>query len=196
MSTTRTDGGDERVPETRQDQVPVVGIGASAGGLGAFETMVPAIRPNSGLAFVIVQHLDPDHESQLAALLQRLSPIPVTPIEDNAAIEPDHLYVMPPNTSLTIADGHLHLARPVEQHGFRTPIDVFFLSLAEARGERAAGVILSGSGSDGTLGLRAIKEHGGLTIAQEGAEYDGMMRSAVRGGMVDFVLQLDQIPPK
>ena len=176
--------------------IPVVGIGASAGGLNALEALLPAIRTDSGLAFVVVQHLDPDHESVLATLLQRLSPIPVAMIKDETPVEANQLYVIPPNTSLTIVDDRLHLAPPREHRGLRTPIDGFFLSLAEARGEKAAGVILSGSGSDGTLGLRAIKEHGGLTIAQDGAEYDGMMRSAVRSGMVDFVLPLDQIPAK
>ena len=176
--------------------VPVVGIGASAGGIHAFEALVPAIRKDSGLAFVIVQHLDPDHESMLASLLRRLSAIPVTLIRNQTPIEADNLYVIPPNTALTIAADRLYLSPPTEGRGQRMPIDGFFLSLAEARDERAAGIILSGTGSDGTLGLRAIKEHGGLTIAQAGAEYDGMMRSAVRSGMVDFVLPLEQIPGK
>jgi two-component system CheB/CheR fusion protein len=181
---------------TNPPVTPVVGIGASAGGLNALEALLPAIRNDGGLAYVVVQHLDPDHESALASLLGRLSPIPVSLIKNKTPIEPNQLYVIPPNTSLTIIDDRLHLAPPQEHRGQRTPIDGFFLSLAEARGETAAGVILSGSGSDGTLGLRAIKEHGGLTIAQDGAEYDGMMRSAVRSGMVDFVLPLDQIPGK
>src|SRR5262249_54972046 len=111
-------------------------------------------------------------------------------------IEANHVYVIPPNASLTIAGDRLHLAPPVEQRGQRTPIDGFFLSLAEARGEKTAGIILSGSGSDRTLGLPASKEHVGLTIAQDSAQYDGMMRSAVRSGMVDFVLPLDEIPRK
>jgi two-component system CheB/CheR fusion protein len=175
---------------------PVVGVGASAGGLNAMESLLPAIATDSGLAFVVVQHLDPDHESSLTELLRRLSPIPVSRIENETAVERNHIYVIPPNASLTIVDDHLHLAPPIQHRGLRTPIDGFFLSLAEARGEKAAGIILSGSGSDGTLGLRGIKEHGGLTIAQEGAEYDGMMLSAVRSGMVDFVLPLDQIPAK
>src|SRR5262249_19671658 len=149
---------------------------------------LPAIRPGSGLAYVIVQHLDPDHESVMASLLERLATVPVTVIANQTAVGADHIYVIPPNASLTIVDNRLLLAPPVEQRGLRTPIDGFLISLAEARGEKSAGIILSGSGSDGTLGLRAIKEHGGLTIAQEGAEYDGMMRSAVRTGMVDFVL--------
>jgi len=189
----------DRTPQAEgpsQRAVPVVGIGASAGGLGALEKMLPAIQSDSGLAFVVVQHLNPDFESALPALLGRLAPIPVALIKDEAVVEANRIYVIPPNASLTLVDGHLRLSVPTEQRGLRTPIDGFFLSLAEVRGERGAGVVLSGAGSDGTLGLRAIKEHGGLTIAQEGAEYDGMMRSAVRSGMVDFVLPLEQIPAK
>src|SRR3954468_10894212 len=194
----RSKGNGESRPEETPGPhiVPVVGIGASAGGLSALESLLPAIKPGIGLAFVIVQHLDPDHESALTMLLERLATIPVTLISDATRVEADHIYVIPPNASLTITDDRLHIAPPVDQRGLRTPIDGFFLSLADARGENAAGVILSGSGSDGTLGLRAIKEHGGLTIAQDGAEYDGMMRSAVRSGMVDFVLPVAEIPGK
>ena len=198
MARAKGNGSTSPEPEEEKDPpvVPVVGMGASAGGLNALEGLLPAIPVDSGLAFVVVQHLDPDHESSLAALLRRLAPIPVSLIHNETAVEPNTLYVIPPNASLTLVDDRLYVAPPVEQRGQRTPIDGFFISLAEARGEKAAGVILSGSGSDGTLGLRAIKEQGGLTIAQEGAEYDGMMRSAVRSGMVDFVLPLDQIPAK
>jgi two-component system CheB/CheR fusion protein len=176
--------------------VPVVGIGASAGGLSALETLLPAIAPDSGLAYVIVQHLDPDHESVLASLLERLATVPVTVITHQVAAEANRIYVIPPNASLTLVGDKLLLSPPVEHRGLRTPIDGFFMSLAEARGDKGAGVILSGSGSDGTLGLRAIKERGGLTLAQEGAEYDGMMRSAVRTGAVDFVLPLTDIPSR
>lgn len=188
----------DAVPDQNADKrtVPVIGIGASAGGLGALEALLPAIKAGSGLAYVIVQHLSPDYESVLPALLERNSPLPVAAAKEGAVIEADHIYVIPPNTSLTLVDDRLHLAPPTEQRAQRTPIDGFFLSLAAARGESAAGVILSGTGSDGTLGLRAIKENGGLTLAQEGAEYDGMMRSAVRSGAVDFVLPLDRIPVK
>ncbi|MFI5029735.1 MAG: CheR family methyltransferase [Reyranellales bacterium] len=199
MARTRRNGSTPPEPEEEKSAppvLPVVGVGASAGGLTALESLLPAIPTDSGLAFVVVQHLDPDHESSLAALLQRLSPIPVSVIKNETAVEPNHLYVIPPNASLTLVDDRLQLASPLEHRGLRTPIDGFFVSLAEARGEKAAGIILSGSGSDGTLGLRAIKEHGGLTIAQEGAEYDGMMRSAVSSGMVDFVLPLHEIPAK
>jgi two-component system CheB/CheR fusion protein len=176
---------------------PVVGIGASAGGIGALEALLPHLKADSGVAFVIVQHLDPTHESLLPALLSRAASIPVVEAIDRVQIEADRIYVIPPNTTLTIVDDRLHLGPAIEQRGgHRTPIDAFLLSLAVAKGELAACVILSGTGSDGTLGLRAIKEHGGLTIAQEGAEYDGMMRSAVRTGMVDFVLPLDELPDK
>ncbi len=193
---TRTSKRDEPEPPREAAGIPVVGIGASAGGIGALETLVPLLAPGSGLAYVVVQHLDPYHESALAALLKRTARIPVVEIEDHAVVQTDHVYVIPPNATLTIADGHLHIKPPVEQRGQRTPIDGFLTSLAAAKGESAAGVILSGTGSDGTIGLRAIKEHGGLTVAQDDAEYDGMMRSAVRTGMVDFVLPLEQIPSK
>lgn len=183
-------------PARNGPDVPVVGIGASAGGLGALETLLPLLTPDAGIAYVVVQHLDPDHESVLASLLARVARIPVVEIKDQTTIEPDCVYIIPPNVSLTVGDGHLQLSPPVEQRGQRTPIDGFFTSLAEAKGEGAAGVILSGTGSDGTIGLRAIKEHGGLTAAQDDAEYDGMMRSAVRSGMVDFVLPLEKIPAK
>jgi two-component system, chemotaxis family, CheB/CheR fusion protein len=176
--------------------IPVVGIGASAGGIGALETLLPLLSADAGLAYVVVQHLDPTHASVLTTLLARVAKIPVVEIKDQTVIESDHVYVIPSNTSVSIADGRLHLSPPVGQRDQRTPIDGFFVSLAEARGESAASIILSGTGSDGTIGLRAVKEHGGLTIAQDDAEYDGMMRSAVRSGMVDFVLPLDKIPAK
>ncbi|SEP50756.1 two-component system, chemotaxis family, CheB/CheR fusion protein [Rhodospirillales bacterium URHD0017] len=176
--------------------IPVVGIGASAGGIGALETLVPLFAPDAGLAYVVVQHLDPTHESVLTALLARAAKIPVVEIKDQTSIQADHVYVIPPNTAVTVADGRLRLTPPVEPRGQRTPIDGFFVSLAEARGESAAAIVLSGTGSDGTIGLRAVKEHGGLTVAQDDAEYDGMMRSAVRSGMVDFVLPIEKIPAK
>jgi two-component system CheB/CheR fusion protein len=180
----------------RSGQIPVVGVGASAGGIGALESLLPLLKPTRGIAYVIVQHLDPTHESALTSLLGRRTEMPVVQATDRMPVEPDHIYVIPRKTTLTLVEGQLHLERAVESRGQRTPIDAFFISLAEAEGENAACVILSGTGSDGTVGLRAIKENGGLTIAQDGAEYDGMMRSAVRTGMVDFVLPLDQIPDK
>lgn len=176
--------------------VPVAGIGASAGGISALEGLLPLLSHDTGVAYVVVQHMDPDHESVLPSLLGKVSQLPVVVIEDRMRLEPDRVHILPPNTSLGMVNGRFHLATPTEPRGQRTPIDGFLRSLAEAKGERAAGIILSGTGSDGTIGLRAIKEHGGLTIAQDDAEYDGMMRSAVRTGMVDFVLPLEGIPAR
>jgi two-component system CheB/CheR fusion protein len=193
----KTGRGRQDEPELHEPAgIPVVGIGASAGGIGALETLMPLLAPDAGLAYVVVQHLDPDRASALTALLARVAKIPVVEIKNQASIQADHVYIIPPNASLAIVDGRLQLSPPVEQRGQRAPIDGFFVSLAGAKGESAAGIILSGTGSDGTMGLRAIKEHGGLTVAQDAAEYDGMMRSAVRSGMVDFVLPLEKIPSK
>src|SRR5215213_6474147 len=186
----------ESGPPRNGATIPIVGIGASAGGIGALETLVPLFERAAGLAYVVVQHLDPERKSGLSALLARTAKIPVTEIADQVTIEADHVYVIPPNAALAISDKRLKISPPVEQRFQRTPIDGFFISLAEANGECSAGVILSGTGSDGTIGLRAIKEQGGLTVAQDGAEYDGMMRSAVSSGMVDFVLPLEKIPAR
>ena len=186
----------ESGPSRNGPTIPIVGIGASAGGIGALETLVPLFERGAGLAYVVVQHLDPERKSGLTGLLGRTAKIPVTEIADQVTIEADHVYVIPPNAALAISDKRLKISPPVEQRFQRTPIDGFFISLAEANGECSAGVILSGTGSDGTIGLRAIKEHGGLTMAQDDAEYDGMMRSAVRSGMVDFVLPLEKIPAR
>jgi two-component system CheB/CheR fusion protein len=185
---------EQAAPADRSTPTPVVGIGASAGGIDALLAFVPLVPKDSGLAFVVVQHLDPDHASHLSNMLGRNSAIPVVEIHDDTPIEADHIYVLPPNTALSIIGNRLILAPPTQQRGFRTPIDGFLTSLAEARGENAACVILSGTGSDGTLGLRAIKGQGGATFAQKGAEYDGMMRSALSTGLVDFVLPVDEIP--
>jgi two-component system CheB/CheR fusion protein len=179
-----------------QPDFPIVGIGTSAGGIDALKLFFPEVKLDCGMAFVVVQHLDPDHRSILSDLLARETELPVTTIETDALVEANHVYVIAPNTSLTIANGRLHLVRPVERKGVRTPIDTFLMSLAEDRGERAACVILSGTGSDGTIGLRAIKGNGGLALAQKGAEYDGMMRSALSTGLVDFVLPAEAMPAK
>src|SRR5918994_4283583 len=191
-----TNRSPEAGPSRNGPTVPIVGIGASAGGIGALETLVPLFDRGAGLAYVVVQNLDPERKSGLTALLRRIAKIPVIEIADQVIIEGDHVYVIPPNAALAISDKRLQISPPTEQRFQRTPIDGFFISLAEANGECSAGVILSGTGSDGTIGLRAIKEQGGLTVAQDDAEYDGMMRSAVRSGMVDFVLPLDKIPAR
>jgi two-component system CheB/CheR fusion protein len=176
---------------------PVVGVGASAGGLEAFQAFLSRLPEDTGIAFVLVQHLSPQHKSMLEGLLRRYTRMPVAEIQQNTPIEPDRIYVIPPNATLTIEGDRLRLS-PVKRRDGRMPIDDFFSSLAEALGERAACVILSGTGSDGTQGLRAIKEHGGLSLAQaeESAKYDGMLRSAIATGLVDYVLPAEEMPAK
>jgi len=179
-----------------EDICPIIGIGASAGGVEALRRMFPRVAADCGMAFVIILHLDPDRDSQLAAIIGRNCPLPVTDIEDDMLVEPNHVYVLPPNASLAIRERRLFLTRPALPRGHRNAIDQFFLSLAADQGEKAACVVLSGTGSDGTVGLRAIKEDGGLTVAQADAEYNGMMRSSVASGLVDFVLPVEDIPSR
>ena len=169
---------------------PIVGIGASAGGLEAFRSLLQAVPAKTGMAFVLVQHLDPEHESLLTRLLSNATRMPVTEVTEGVAVEPDHVYVIPPNKALGIRNGALHLLARRRQDPRHMPIDAFFSSLAENEGSRAIGVILSGVASDGTLGLAAIKAAGGITFAQDSrsAKYDGMPRSAIAAGCVDFVL--------
>jgi len=179
---------------------PVVGIGASAGGLDAFKRLLKAIPENSGMAFVLVQHLDPSHDSMLPELLQKVTNIPVLEISDDIKVEPNHIYVIPSNKMMVATDGVLLLvARPAKSKNERNlPIDLFFTSLAEVHQSHAIGVVLSGTASDGTLGLKAIKDHGGITFAQDeaSAAYEGMPHSAAQAGVVDFILPPEKIPQK
>ncbi|MDB5257447.1 MAG: domain S-box protein [Chitinophagaceae bacterium] len=171
----------------------VVGIGASAGGLDAFKSLIKTIPIDSGMAFIIVQHLDPNHESILVGLLQNMTALPVLEITDKVEVKPDHIYVIPSNKLLTANDGILNLtARPVKT---QKSIDLFFTSLAEVHHNQAIGVVLSGTGKDGTLGLQAIKQYGGITFAQEQqtAAYDEMPQSAINQGVVDYVLSPEGI---
>ena len=184
--------------KTPRHSFPIVGIGASAGGLAAFELFfshLPAGSENE-LAFVLVQHLSPDHKSLLADLVQRFTHITVVTAEDGVDVQKGHAYVIPPNQDLSISQGKLRLTQPITTHGLRLPIDFFFRSLAEDQGELAVGIILSGTGTDGTQGLKSIKEAGGLVIVQapETADYDGMPRSALATHLVDFVSAPDQMP--
>ncbi|HLA75704.1 MAG TPA: EAL domain-containing protein [Gammaproteobacteria bacterium] len=168
---------------------PIAGIGASAGGLEAFTELLKALPADTGMAFVLVQHLDPVHESALTQLLGRATPMPVHEITHNLQVVPNHVYVIPPNKNLSIDKGILKLAPRVKTGGATRSIDNFFQSHAEDQHERAIGVILSGTGSDGTLGLEAIKAEGGITFAQDdSAKFDSMPRSAIAAGCVDFVL--------
>ncbi|HZT86687.1 MAG TPA: CheR family methyltransferase, partial [Stellaceae bacterium] len=184
----------EPPPEERAAGCPVVGIGASAGGVEALQRFLPAVPGDSGLGYVIVLHLAPEAESFLASILGRAGRIEVVQIADGMAVQPGHAYVIPPNKLVTIQNHVLRLADPPNPSASHNAIDEFLLSLAKDQGENAACAILSGTGSDGTIGLRAIKEEGGLTIAQAHAEYQGMMQSAVATGLVDHVLPIDQIP--
>ncbi len=178
---------------------PVVGIGASAGGLEAFEKILKAIPENPGMAYVLVQHLDPSHESMLPALLQKATTLPVLEITDDITVEPNHVYIIPSNKMLIANDGILELSpRPAAKNHRNLPIDLFFASLAEVHGAHAIGVVLSGTGSDGTHGLQAIREHGGITFAQDEASagYAGMPQNAARAGVVDFIIPPEKIPRK
>jgi len=179
---------------------PVVGIGASAGGLDAFKKLLKAIPEDSGMAYVLVQHLDPSHESMLPELLQKVTTIPVLEITDDIKVKPNHIYVIPSNKMMVATDGVLLLApRPSKSKTDRSlPIDLFFASLAEVHQAHAIGVVLSGTGSDGTMGLKAIKDHGGITFAQDeaSASYEGMPHSAVHANVVDFILPPEKIPQK
>ena len=175
---------------------PVIGVGASAGGLEACRRLLKGIPEDSGMAYILVQHLDPTHESILADLLQKVTTIPVQEISDNIHVEPDHIYIIPANKLLTATDGILQLsARPPKNYK-NMPIDLFFTSLAAVHQDHAIGVVLSGTATDGTLGLTAIKSHGGITIAQEqqSAAYGAMPQSAIDAGVVDFILTPEKIP--
>ncbi|MGM0451107.1 MAG: chemotaxis protein CheB [Pseudomonadota bacterium] len=179
-------------------QTRIVAIGASAGGLAALEQLLSHTPAHSGMAYIVVQHLDPTKKALLSELLQRVTKLPVHEARQGMGIERDSVYVIPPNTELTIIDDVLHLETPLEHRGLRLPVNVLFSSLASARGENAIGVILSGMGSDGTLGLQAIKAVGGLTIAQEPAtaQFDSMPRSAIEAGCADLVAPPNEIPER
>ncbi|HMQ56872.1 MAG TPA: chemotaxis protein CheB, partial [Anaerolineae bacterium] len=174
----------------------VVGIGASAGGLAALKTFFSHVPEASGLAFVVVVHLSPEHKSHLAELLQPQVRMPVRQVTETMPLEADQVYVIPPNANLNTIDTHLRLSELEEKRRERAPIDHFFRTLAQTHDGHAIGVILSGTGSDGTLGLKEIKEQGGLTVVQDPteAEYDGMPQSAIATGLVDLVLPLAEIP--
>ena len=174
----------------------IVGIGASAGGLEAFEQFFRNVTPDSGQAFVLVPHLDPSHASILTEILQRSTVMPVVEAQNQVRVEPNRVYVIPPNRDMAIFNGTLQLSVPEAPRGQRMPIDAFLRSLAEDQAERAIGIILSGTGTDGTLGLRAIQGAGGITLVQDPAtaKYDGMPGSAIRAGYATYVLPVEQMP--
>src|SRR5579864_9057031 len=180
------------LPENEKD-ITIVAIGASAGGIEALTELINGLPADTGMAFVLVQHLDPKHHSILTELLARKTPMTVTEVSEGLPVKPNHVYVIPPNATMSLSGGTLHLTRRDELRGKPMAVDHFMRSLAEQKGNRAIGVILSGTGSDGTLGMAEIQAHGGVTFAQDEAtaKYDGMPRSAVTAGCVDYVL-----PPK
>ncbi len=195
---------DEFDPEAQQSHggAPrpsmVVGIGASAGGIKALGQFFAHVPPRTPISYVVILHLSPDHDSQLAEVLQMSASMPVVQVRETMTLEPAHVYVIPPNQTLEASDGTLRLSpmRSVEER--RAPVDLFFRTLADAYGPRAAAVVLSGTGPNGSSGLKRIKEHGGLTIAQDTdeADYGDMPRNSIATGLVDFVLPVADIPER
>ncbi|MER8833482.1 CheR family methyltransferase [Mesorhizobium sp. M0909] len=185
---------------SQNGRFPIVGVGASAGGIPAMEGLFKGLTGDTGMAFVVVTHLSPERESLLHEVIRRYTEMPVLVAEEGAAVQPDQVYVMPQNVVLTIRKGALSLRRPNTFNRERKPIDIFFSALAEDQGEYAVGIILSGGDSDGTLGARAIKEHGGLTIAQasngSGPRNPDMPQSAISSGLIDIAAPAEQIGAK
>lgn len=191
---TNTQG--EQVTALGSDNFVVVGIGASAGGLDACRAFLDALPAGSGFAYILVQHLDPTHESMLVPLLGEGAAITVRQATNGMLIEPDNFYIIPPGTYLSVGAGALHLSYPPVRHGTRLPFDFLLFSLAESYGSQAVCVVLSGTGADGTLGLKAVHERSGLIIVQAPAEagFDGMPNSAIATGVVDLILPVRKIP--
>ena len=189
---------EELAPGAKAMAFPVVAVGASAGGLEAFRELLKALPDQPDCAFVFIQHLSPKHESLMADILDKMTALTVVEAQDNTELEKNHIYVIPPDRYIRIENGVMVLDKPVEQHGLRLPIDYFFRSLAEQQGERAIAVVLTGTGSDGSEGVRDVKGAGGLVIVQDPQEsrYDGMPRSAIKTKMVDFVEPIGKIPER
>jgi two-component system CheB/CheR fusion protein len=195
-----------RAPESQETAdgplagFPIVGIGASAGGLAAFEAFFSGMPADTdpGMAFVLVQHLAPDHKSILAELIRRCTRMRVFEVEDGMAVEPNCTYIIPPNCDMAFLNGTLQLMEPSAPRGLRLPIDFFFRSLAQDQHEHAVCIVLSGTGSDGTLGVRAVKGEGGMVMVQtpDSTEYDGMPRSAISTGLVDYELPPAEMPAR
>jgi two-component system CheB/CheR fusion protein len=176
----------------------IVGMGGSAGALEAFEKFFSSMSTDSGLAFVLVTHMDPTQKGMMPELLGRCTTMNVVQVEDSMSVRPNHVYIIPPNKDMSILDGTLHLQEPSAPRGVRAPIDLFFRHLAEDQEDRAIAIIMSGMGTDGTLGIKAIKEHLGLALAQDArsAKYDSMPKSAIATGLIDYVATPQQLPEK
>jgi two-component system CheB/CheR fusion protein len=184
------------IKETENKTFPIVGIGASAGGLEAIEGFFSHMPFDRNIAFVIIQHLDPKHKSIMGSLLTKYTKMKILEVKDGMKIEPNCVYLNPPNKNVAIMSKLFHLMELIETYRINLPIDYFFRSLSEDQGEKAICIILSGTGTDGTLGLKAIKGAGGMTMAQEEkqAQYAGMPRSAIDTGLVDFILPVEKMP--
>ena len=184
--------------QSANGRIDIVGIGASAGGLEPLKEFMAGVPADGGLAYIVVQHLSPTEETQLSELLQRVTSLSVNEARHEELIKPNCVYVIPPDAEIRVVEDRLQLARPSEPRGLRLPINVLFSSLASARGKHAIAVVLSGMGSDGTLGLQAIKAIGGLTVAQtpESAQFDSMPKSAIDAGCVDLVDTAEALPAR
>ena len=189
---------EDEYPEGEIHQLPVVGIGASAGGLDAFRQLLSHLSVDTGMAFVLVQHLDPNQKSLLSEILSRETSMPVVEVLNGMRVEPNCVYVIPPNTKMVISQGLLNLTTRDKNRGAAMPIDTFFLSLAEDRGSKAIAVVLSGGESDGARGLETVKESGGITFAQceASAKVGSMPNTAIATGQVDFILPPSEIAEK
>ena len=193
-----TSPGSEVSGKTGSSQFPIVGIGASAGGLEALEQFFTSTPKDTGMAFVVIQHLDPTHIGIMPELLQRSTQMKVLQVTDHLQIKPNQVYVIPPNRSMSVLNGFLYLFEPVETRGLRLPIDFFFRSLADDQQDKSVGIILSGMGSDGSLGLKAIKEKHGIVLVQDpaSAKFDGMPQSAVNAVIADVIAAPNDLPAK
>src|SRR3954466_9040028 len=186
---------DNIVPTHGYRQTRVVGLGGSAGGITALQRFFAVMPANSGMTFVVILHLAPEQDSILSDILQKSTTMPVQRARDGQKVDPDNVYVIPPGKQLTLSDGHLRLTDLQKERGKRLTVDQFFRSLADTHGAHAVGVVLSGADGDGALGVKRIKERGGLTIAQDPdeAEHSGMPKSAIATHMVDWVLGVQEI---
>ncbi|HWS89918.1 MAG TPA: PAS domain S-box protein [Pyrinomonadaceae bacterium] len=198
MSNNQGGNGHGVVPGNVGDGFMVVGLGASAGGIRALGVFFENVPEGSGMAYVVILHLSPEHDSRLAEVLQKSTRMPVTQVNESVRIEPDHVYVIPPNRSLSMQDGTLVLSDVTGIEERRAPVDIFFRTLAESHGARAACVVLSGTGANGSMGLKRVKEHGGVAVVQDPreAEYEDMPRNSIATGLVDYVLPVAEIPER
>ena len=181
-----------------QNSFPIIGIGASAGGLEALEQFFQNMPEENGMAFIVIQHLDPDYVGMMPELLQRYTKMKVFQSSDRMLIKPNHVYLIPPNRTMSVLNGALYIFEPIEIRGLRLPIDYFFRSMADDLLDRSIGIILSGMGSDGSLGIKAIKEKNGLVLIQDSAsaKFDGMPKSAMKSVIADIIAPAFELPSK